>query len=834
MRLRVIFVKTIKAYLKRRHIANFIGFLLILLTLSVTGIGYLTYKNLNKIVLGLEKDSSPNDNLLLYKEVMIAISAMENKIESYQLTNNSAFLKQYDQSVDDVRTTLDSLNGKNPNDRRLIALNDSLARLVNRKTELLNDILQLSQSELEPDYKNLHNELDEITNIKIPDSLKDKKDTITKMETLADEETGFFKKLFKKKPATEQTTIITDKRINTDSIYLVQAEHYQNKLKAAINQIQQSSALKSKELKAQELVLQNEHDAVQQTIMDLIGRLESRETVKMEISSLQARELASRTNQQIVIFSSLTFLLLLATIIIVFSYVQKNKKYQQLLRRSKQSTETLAKAKERFFANMSHEIRTPMNAISGFSKVLLKTELKSDQREQMEIIQKSSDHLIKLLNDILDFSKLQALKLQLEDQVFNLTELLDDTCKMLGEPAKEKGLELKQTFKDLPEYISGDPYRLKQILINLLNNSIKYTEKGSVELLVTSSDKKDTAALTFKVIDTGKGIPKDNQHRLFQEFEQSDQSSFSKGTGLGLAITKRLVQLHQGKINLESTEGKGTTVTVNIEYQIATKPPSEQSSTNTVGQVNDKKFLIADDEPFNVKLLTTLLDKHDARYDVAVNGAEALDLLQKNKYDIVLLDLKMPKMSGWEVVKAVRESEGPNQYQLFIALTATVARIDKQKTANSGFDHILRKPFDESELFSLITRSINPNIDNKPSDESVAEKRIDLSSLERMGNKEFVIDMVETFITSASSEWTSLEAALQSKDYKSVANSAHKIVAPARHFKADDLVSELKNIERTAEEGHKPSTELIGSARNELNKILSQLNDYLKNQETLS
>ena len=840
MKLRVTFVELIISYLKRKNIANFIGFLLILLTISVTGIGYITYSNLSEIVSDLQTDSRPDDNLILYKEIMISISDMENKIESYQLTGNTNYLQQYDQSVVAVFKTLDSLNKRNRKDKELIALNDSLGNLVIRKNDLLEDILQLSQTDVETNLDPLQSHIEDLSHIKIPDSLKEQKDTITQTEVIAqkEKEGGLFNKIFKRKPAppsSKTTTIIQDKEVNTDSIYLAQASTYQDKLREAITQIQQSNQAKSQQLKQRELLLQNKHDDIQQTIMDLISRLESRETVKMKINSLEARNLASKTNQQILIFSSLTFLLLLATIIIIFSYVQKNKKYQQLLKRSKESTETLSKAKERFFANMSHEIRTPMNAISGFSKLLLRSELNSDQQEQVEIIKKSSDHLLKLLNDILDFSKLQALKLQLEKKSFNLQELLDDTYKLLKEPADSKGLHLFTTYSDLPKYVSGDPYRLKQILINLLNNSIKYTEAGSVELKVTATNLDEKSTIEIQVIDTGRGIPKESQFRLFQEFEQSDQSSFSKGTGLGLAITKKLVQLHQGKINLESEEGEGTTVTVNLEYEIAAEPPREKEVFEYDDNFSDKKFLIADDEPFNIKLLATLLDKCHAKYDTAVNGAEAFELLQKNKYDVVLLDLKMPKMTGWEVAKAVRETDNPNVDQPLIALTATVAQIDKQKAQSSGFDHILRKPFDEAELFTLISKSAPGNRSIKITQpiKKASMTQIDLSSLQKMGDDAFVTDMVETFIESANKEWTIIELALEAHDLDTVANSAHKIVAPARHLKAEKLVPLLKNIEKTADSGSSPSEKLLEDAQNELDQVILALNQYLEKDHSL-
>lgn len=836
MKLHVTFVELIISYLKRKHIANFIGLLLILLTVSVAGIGFFTYRNLNEIVQGLESDTSPTDNLILYKEIMISISDMENKVESFQLTGNRNYLQQYDNSVIKVITTLDSLNKRNRQDRELVSLNDSLASLVIHKTELLNDILELPQNGTDTDLQPLESQIEEFADIKIPDSLKEQKDTITQTEVIADNEGGFLKKLFKKKnTTTSQTTIIQDKNVNTDSIYLAQTENYQNRLKDLISQIQLAKKEQSKELRAKELQLQTKHDEVQQTIMDLIGRLESRETVKMQIRSIDAQKLAVRTNEYIMTFSSLTFLLLLATIIIMFSYVQKNKKYQQLLRRSKQSAETVAKAKERFFANMSHEIRTPMNAISGFSKVLMRSDLNSDQREQVEIINKSSDHLLKLLNDILDFSKLQALKLQLEKKSFSLNDLLIDTCKLLQGPADERGLQLIQSYNDVPKYVSGDPYRLKQILINLLNNSIKYTDAGTVELRVNCTNSENNTLVEIQVIDTGRGIPKESQFRLFQEFEQSDQSSFSKGTGLGLAITKRLVQLHNGKINLESTEGEGTTVTVNLEYKLASEPPRVKEAYHHDEDFSNKKFLIADDEPFNIKLLQTLLDKHHAQYDTAVDGGEAMDLLEKNRYDIVLLDLKMPKLSGWEVAKKVRETDNPNKEQPLIALTATVAQIDKQKAQSSGFDHILRKPFDEAELFTIISKSAPgktmSTMSNSKSIPKTAE--INLESLEKMGDKSFVVDMVETFIESANKEWTILELALEAHDLDTVANSAHKIVAPARHLKANNLVPLLKEIEKTADSGDSPVVELLLKTQKELDMVILALNKYLEKEKTL-
>lgn len=788
--------------LKRNHIANFIGFLLVLLTVSVACIGFITYKNLSSIVVQLKTDTNPNNNLILYKEIMVTLSSMENKVESFQLTDNPLHLQRYNQSVQRVSTFLDSLNTLNPTDAELLTLNDSLTSLINQKTDILNNLITLYTYQEPINISAIDEKIAAIP-----------KPKATAVDTLSDGQSqpaqpepkkNLLKRIFGKKKSTESSSTAAKAPVDTDSILAAQAEKYQKEIARELRKAQEDAQQANMVFKRREMELESSHAQIQSSIMDLISFLESRETVKIKISSLNARELASRTNQQILIFSALTLILLVATTLVIFSYTQKNKKYQKLLRSSKNSAEQLAKAKERFFANMSHEIRTPMNAISGFTKILLKSDLKNEQREQVDIINRSSEHLLKLLNDILDFSKLQADKLQLEETIFSPKELCHEVCMLLEDHARDKNLSLLEEYGDLPEYVVGDPYRLKQILLNLLSNGVKYTESGFVKLHATASTHSDQAKLKFVVKDSGKGISKQHQSKIFKEFEQSDASAFSKGTGLGLAITKRLVQLHKGAINLKSTEGKGTTVTVNIGYTVSAEAPKPKETYIYHDKLKGSKILVADDEPFNVKLLTTLLDKHSIQYDEAYNGAEALDLARKNTYDAALLDLKMPKMSGWEVVKAIRSEDTPNKKIPVIALTATITKIDQEKSEAYGFDHIIRKPFDEKELFDLLINHSNQDQPVAPATETPAdpepEVAVDLSSLFAMGDQDFVDDMIETFITSAEQGWQKIEEAVAGQHYEETAITAHRIVAPARHFKATNLVKQLKTLEKRADE----------------------------------
>lgn len=790
--------------LKRNQIANFLEVTLVILAISIAGAGYFTYQKLNEVVSQLETETKPNNNLLLYKEIILTLNAMENQAEAYQLTDKDEHLNRYHEIGNIISLYLDSLNKTNFSDRDLLVFNDSLSSLIERKTDILNELLTLKPENPTSNLTTLKERLNDI-----PDIVKDEDP-----ETQIKPKKGFLKRLFDNQK---------DEAVTQDSIIRARADQYKSELHEQIERIKLNSEYTTQLKRQKEIELEASHFDIQNQIMDLISFLEAREALKLKMNTVKAQELTAKINEQIILFTSLATILLITSVFVMFSYVRKNRKYQLLLQESKRSVENLARAKERFFANMSHEIRTPMNAISGFTKILLKSELGPVQKEQVEIIHKSSDHLLKLLNDILDFSKLQAEKLQLESTSFDLEEVCMDSLKLMQESADKKNLRLSHEFINLPKAVKGDPYRLRQILLNLLNNSIKFTEKGEVKLTVSAKSSRDKTNVHIEVVDTGMGIPKDQQHKLFKEFEQADQSSFSKGSGLGLAITKRLVMLHEGgKINLKSEEGAGTKITIKLKYLISEEEPEEKTVTTFTEKLGTLKVLIADDEPFNVKLLATLLRKHNIDFDEAYDGEEAYHYLIKNTYDIILLDLKMPKMNGWEIVESIKNNPGPNKDKPFIALTATINKLEVQKGQKVGFDHIMRKPFDENELFEFIAKKANFKTVLHKRNTSIT---VDLTSLYKMGDHNFVDEMVETFVTSSRMGIETIKADLAAKNYKEIALVAHRIVAPARHFKALELVSLLKALQTEAE---KKQPEISIHTIHQIEKMLEQVIQALR------
>jgi signal transduction histidine kinase/CheY-like chemotaxis protein len=394
------------------------------------------------------------------------------------------------------------------------------------------------------------------------------------------------------------------------------------------------------------------------------------------------------------------------------------KKTEQELTSAKIKAEEATVAKAQFLSNMSHELRTPLNGIIGLTNILLSEEILPGQAKHLEVLKYSSDHMLLLINDILDFNKIEAGKVTLDCEAFNLLETIEKLHSFFSSEAAAKKLLFKaKADEQLNRLVKGDITRLRQVLTNLIGNAIKFTEKGgvtfAVQVLEYLSDKQCT--LRFSISDTGIGIASDKLDRIFERFGQEDQHTTRKygGTGLGLTISKKLIELMGSKLEVESTAGKGSRFWFDITLECAAEKPAEaeQKKITDLKPFDSLHILVAEDNPINMIVANKILEKWNVQVSKAVNGQQALELATKNKYDLILMDLQMPVMDGLAAVKSIRQF---NKDIPIIALTATSYEIMLTDLHSKGLNDFVQKPFKPEELHSKISKALSITAGNNP------------------------------------------------------------------------------------------------------------------------
>lgn len=501
----------------------------------------------------------------------------------------------------------------------------------------------------------------------------------------------------------------------------------------------------------------------------------------------------------------------IAAVIILIADINSRNKLERELREAKKLADNNAVMKEQFMANMSHEIRTPMNSILGFSDLLGKTKLDKTQTEYLSAVKTSCSNLLNLVNDVLDFSKIEAGKLNIEKISFNLIETLDTLKIMFTPKADEKQLSFN-VYKDpkTPKFIYGDPTRLNQILINLINNAIKFTKQGSVSLSIeVISVDKDTVEILFKIKDTGIGIAADKLDSVFERFNQgnTETTRIYGGNGLGLAIVKQLVEIQHGEINVKSKEGVGSEFYVKMAFSVSQEETSYeiQSSDNHLKILSQKtmRILLAEDHKLNQKLAITYLNNFGLDVDLAENGIEAIEKFKHKHYDLILMDIQMPFLDGYDASRQIRQelkSDIP-----IVAMTANIMADEREKCLSVGMTDYISKPFKEIDLFNIINNhignktTINTNSSNQKNDiENTLISKEHLNSLSR-GNAEFIKDIVQIFLNQNPKELIDLEHAILDKNYLSIKSISHKMKTSVGFIGIQSLLPVLSKIEELAQ-----------------------------------
>ncbi len=509
-----------------------------------------------------------------------------------------------------------------------------------------------------------------------------------------------------------------------------------------------------------------------------------------------------------------------------------NKSLEEAIGRAQRlalEAEAASMMKSEFLANMSHDIRTPMNGVIGMSDLLLRSKLDERQREWAETISYSSKILLDLINDILDLSKIEAGEMQLESIPFDLRSLITKTSAPLKARASQKGIELNVSYPaELPSKFLGDPTRLRQIVMNLAGNAIKFTEKGGVAISVKSCNARQDGAFDVKVevSDSGIGMSREALGRLFEKFHQADSSTTRKygGSGLGLSICKKLVELMGGSIGVSSKPGKGSTFSFEIPFQAA--PPGAETEDDIAATAQDAqparypglKLLLADDNQVNRMVAQALFSQFGCKADEADNGAAAIEMALAQSYDAVFMDCQMPVMDGYDAAECIREKEeGTGRRTLIIAMTANAMRHDKDRCKAAGMDDFLAKPVSYDDIRALLARHFASRAQAQPeppvqperqkaADTPAVQPELDILDLDflitNVNGDPAILQEIELALHSDFSEKVELIAKdLERGDMASLRAHAHALKGSAGAGGARRLADVARRIESLAKSG---------------------------------
>ena len=505
--------------------------------------------------------------------------------------------------------------------------------------------------------------------------------------------------------------------------------------------------------------------------------------------------------------------------------------------------EDAVKAKQQFLSNMSHEIRTPMNAIIGFTKVVLKTELTPKQKEYLNAIKTSGDALIVLINDILDLAKVDAGKMTFQQTPFKMASSIAAMLHLFELKIQEKNLKLVKEYDEkIPEVLVGDPVRLHQIILNLVSNAVKFTKKGTITVAVKLVEENDSDVLIeFVVTDTGIGIDDDRMDTIFENFQQatSETSRLFGGTGLGLAIVKQLVEAQGGSIQVKSKIEQGSDFFFSLKFKKTAEPASIEPAVVAFDTpLENVKVLVVEDIALNQLLMRTLLDDFGFECDIAANGKIAIEKLKHKVYDIILMDLQMPEMNGFEATEYIR-----SKLKLtipIIALTADVTTADLAKCKSVGMDDYLSKPVDERLLQSKIlvflarVRARKKKQSNGEGQSNQKEKYVDLTYLVKRTKSDagLMHEMISLYLGQTTLLIKEMRASAKREDWQTLQAVAHKMIPS---FAIVGISKKYEDLARTIQESAcKGDNE--ADMRNlvvELDKILTCACDELEFELTL-
>lgn len=781
---------------------NYTAFkLFILALLSAALVAVATWYGLNtlgSLVKTVERSAQPDSLRSHIDRMIFRLNDAESNMKSYTLSNNEQYRINYLENIDSLnRDTirLQILAAQIPTSKAQV---ETLSKLLVAKQEIHISLMRIRYVDVLVDSA--------ILNTSQPDIFSTLKNKATTKNT-------FLRRVFSKN------------KIKSEQLYdsLQRREFALQTLQANMNASPEFTNSKMNELITNELLLIRKDDSVSNAIHNVLMNLQqaadnlNSNEAQSATSTVQA---ASKRLQWLAIAGSL---LLIVLVLAIYRDLIRAAKLRRELDAARKKAEALANAKELFLAEMSHEMRTPLSAIAGMSS-LMQNNKSNNQEKYVEAIHHSSNHLLDLLNDLLDEASMHAGKLKLSFSNFSLTTLLKEVDAILNPKAVSENISFSIHNNCNSEFnFHSDPLRIKQILINLAGNAIKYTNTGDVHIIVNCiQQESNNCKLEFVIKDTGKGIPQSRLQNLFERFE-NDIDQQRESTGLGLYITKQLVDLFKGTILVNSEVNVGSTFNVIIPVAISDeKIRFDKVDASTKKIFNGQNILVLEDDEWNGVIAKEMLTELGANVTLAVNGIEAIHALDNSSFHLAFFDIQLPDISGIDLIQQLRSNpSNPNATIPVYALTADLIRNPIESLINVGFTDGFLKPLSFEKLTSYFQNKIEVVKDNNQ------KLNYSLDAIERLTNKdpkatEYFISL---FMKTSSETLSKIKAAIVNKDFETAAANAHKLIPSYQQFKVEELIPFLQMINEYKSRYPSPqeALELIEFVVTQSNKLFESL-----------
>jgi signal transduction histidine kinase/DNA-binding response OmpR family regulator len=806
-----------------------LGFLIASIALGTSWIiSKLAFENM---LSKLEVLSTPNDKLRLVNKVFKNIIQL-NHLQNVRTTAGGSQKEEFLAQSRELMSTLDSLSLLSIDDPIQIIRIDSMKRILQTREEIFGNYIKersklVSNQDLSDEVKSISGL---ITKKRNPDStvVKTEKRTTTtttytevpdpfKTQKSAEEDKkGFFGRVFsskknKKEPEKVPAKIVQKQEVNVevDTLKVAPKDSMIEVVGEAVHAIEKSQKRRTTSFIDREQELAMAGNSLVSQLLRVMREVEEEVVSQSNKDGAQAQQVVTASINRLE-WVMLGFFFLTALLsYLIFTDITKSNKYRNELEEAKEEAEYHSMAKQRFLSNMSHEIRTPLQSIIGYTEAL-KTDEKPKEQD-LNSLHNASEHLLYLVNEVLDYSRIISDQFTFEERTFDITPLLNEVVQILLPTANQKALSLTlESTTPTHLFLKGDPFRIRQILYNLLTNAIKFTDEGQITLHASATENQDSIALHFKVTDTGIGLSAEQSQRVFNQFEQADPTISRRfgGTGLGLSIVKSLVEGMDGDIRVESSLGAGTTFHVDIILSRADTPlVEEEDKVETVYNIQGKAWLV-DDDAFILKWCSSVLDMYQIQHECFSSPEEVLNQPWDEEVKFVLTDMRMPGMNGAELCARLRETASTEVK--FFVLTAQALPEERSKLLGMGFDGILMKPFHSNQLLELLEKSSAKTQNEHPA--------IDLSTLNAMtfGDETVMREILEQFVKDSRQDLQTMKSMLSNSEIEEMHELMHRMAGRTGQIGAKNISADFRNFEIKIRDGKEEVTP------NEIDELLIQ------------